>query len=102
MYEYEEVKNDEVTAFAKSIGAAYHETSAKNSIGIDVSNKYLNIYIKLYKDLFYFIGLNILDPELKNKTDDEDIKFDLKLRNNKIILNDDKKKSFYEEKKKCC
>ncbi len=36
MYEYEEIKHEEALAFAKSIGASYHETSAKNAIGIDV------------------------------------------------------------------
>ena len=36
MYEYEEVKKDEAMNFAKTIGASYHETSAKNSIGIEV------------------------------------------------------------------
>lgn len=36
MYEYEEVKKDEALAYCKSVGASYHETSAKESVGIDV------------------------------------------------------------------
>jgi hypothetical protein len=48
------------------------------------------------------IGLNLLDPDLKNKSDSEDIKFDLKLRNNKILLNKDTNKESKEIKKKCC
>lgn len=36
MYEYEEIKKEEALTYAKSIGASYHETSAKNSVGIDV------------------------------------------------------------------
>ena len=48
------------------------------------------------------IGLNLLDPDLKNKTDSEDIKFDLKLRNNKIVLNKEVNKENKENKKKCC
>lgn len=36
MYEYEEIKKDEALNYAKSIGASFHETSAKNSVGITV------------------------------------------------------------------
>jgi len=39
---------------------------------------------------------------MKNKTDCEDIKFDLKLRNNKIMLNKEIDKESKEDKKKCC
>lgn len=48
------------------------------------------------------IGLNLLDPDLKNKSDSEDIKFDLKLRNNKVFLNKETNKQDKEAKKKCC
>lgn len=40
MYEYEEIKKEEALTYAKSIGASYHETSAKNSLGIDVIKSY--------------------------------------------------------------
>ena len=43
-----------------------------------------------------------MDPDLKNKSDSEDIKFDLKLRNNKIVLNKETNKESKEDKKKCC
>ena len=97
MYEYEEIKKDEALAYAKSIGASYHETSAKNSVGIEVKLIFL-----ILQELFYFIGLNILDPDLKNRSDSEDIKFDLKLRNNKIVLNNEENKTEKDNKKKCC
>ena len=47
-YEYEEVNKNEVLEFSEKIGAIYKGTSAKTGIGID--------------DLFYKIGLKIIDP----------------------------------------
>jgi len=47
MYEYEEIKKEEALAYANSIGANYHETSAKQSFGIEVY-----IYLKLDRRCF--------------------------------------------------
>jgi len=55
MYEYEEIKKEEALSYAKSIGASYHETSAKNSVGIDVSIIILFLGNILF-DRFEFIG----------------------------------------------
>jgi len=45
-----------------------------------------------------------LDPELKNKKDAEEIKFDLRLRpnNNKITLEKNEDNTDTQKKKKCC
>jgi hypothetical protein len=55
MYEYEEVKNDEVLNYGKLIGAFYHETSAKNSVGIDVMKLFTLYYIILYYFILYYL-----------------------------------------------
>ena len=49
LYEYEEVRHDEVEEFGKSINALYEQTSAKTGEGI--------------KDLFNSIGYKLLAPE---------------------------------------
>ncbi len=50
MYEYEEVKKDEALNYGKTIGANYHETSAKNSVGIDVITTFI-LYLKIFIQL---------------------------------------------------
>lgn len=66
MYEYEDVPEDEVKAFAKQHGAIFQTTSAKASEGID--------------DLFKMIGERVTNP-----TDDK--------KNIKLGKKETKKKS---------
>ena len=54
MYEYEEVKKEEALTYSKSIGASYHETSAKNSVGIDVIITSIKLGIILYNRIKSF------------------------------------------------
>lgn len=51
--------------------------------------------------MFYNIGLNFLDPELKNKKEIEEIKFVVR-PNNKFVLEKDKEIDESKKKKKCC
>lgn len=54
MFEYEEIKKEEAISYTKSIGASYHETSAKNSVGIDVKN--FLYFIIFYRNYFTWLG----------------------------------------------
>ena len=52
LYEYEEIHKDEAMEYAKKIGASYHETSSKNSVGIDVKNFFEIFFLKLFFEIF--------------------------------------------------
>ena len=75
LFKNQQVKEDESKKFAEEIGAILHNTSAKESVGID--------------GLFQDIGEKIL--QLNNQT----VSFDETIMKTKIF-NDNKKK------KKCC
>jgi len=49
--------------------------------------------------MFYLIGLNFLNPDLKSKSENKDIKFELI---NKIVLNKQSNPINKENKKRCC
>ena len=57
MFEKEKVSEKEAREFAEKIGAIYHSTSAKESIGIDA----------LFKD----VGIKIIESNDKTATFDE-------------------------------
>lgn len=70
MYEYEEIKESEAKAYAKSIKAIFKSTSAKNAIGID--------------DLFTVIAKKYLDPQYVDNSNLN--KEEMQMSNNKITL----------------
>lgn len=70
MYEYEEIKESEGKAYAKSIKAIFKSTSAKNAIGID--------------DLFTVIAKKYLDPQYVDNSNLN--KEEMQMSSNKITL----------------
>ena len=79
LFQDEEVTEDEAKKYAKSIGAVFHLTSCKESIGID--------------ELFLECGKKYLEVNnLVNKADDKEKKEKIVLDKKKIVNNKDEKK----------
>ena len=85
MYEHEEVEESEGKELAKSLGAIFQKTSAKESTGVE--------------DLFLKIGKKFLNPNSSEGGSGGNSKVDNKPKGTK--LNADKTKSGG-EKKGCC
>mmetsp|Transcript_22983 Transcript_22983/g.23929 ORF Transcript_22983/g.23929 Transcript_22983/m.23929 type:complete len:215 (-) Transcript_22983:70-714(-) len=85
MYEYQEVPDNLVMEFCEENDYLFKETSAKNGSGVD--------------DMFFSIGLKLVNPEYSSQHQSEELKVEYKLKNvvNLTPKEDDRKK-----KKKCC
>ena len=83
LFTEEQVKESEARSFAKEIGAVFHLTSCKESIGID----------ELFEEcgLRFLESNNLIRAEVKNQN-----------KNDKFGLNNDNSKNNDEKKKKCC
>ena len=122
LYEYEEVTEDEVKEFAKSINAIYQQTSACNGSGVKelfdmIGNKIIKpevfeelnrkTSIKLKKNIHAFQNIyssvNSVDENLGNQNDNIDKK---EKENNDTFKNNDNIQEaeigLKKNKKKCC
>lgn len=85
MYEFEEIKEDEGKAYARSIKASFKSTSAKNATGIE--------------DLFSVIAKKYINPQYDDKSNLN--KDEIQQKNNKITLQKNYSNNVINTKKTC-